>query len=188
MKLMIDLTQQQPTTNDGIDTRLKISALWIGTLFIFAYVDLFSLYRSDVRADLEEGKIFIFNVNQTLLFIITLYIIIPSAMIYLTLIMPRRTNRIVNIVVATVYALTIIGGAVGEWSYFVLGSAAEAILLAVVVHHAWTWPAHSDSARAIRHQPRPTREADPEPAFRSAPHVPDRALIRAPDVSPMCRS
>jgi len=41
MKLMIDLTQQQPTTNDGIDTRLKISALWIGTLFIFAYVDLF---------------------------------------------------------------------------------------------------------------------------------------------------
>jgi len=56
----------------------------------------------------------------------------------------------VNIVVATVYAVTIIGGAVGEWSYYVLGSAAEAILLAVVVHHAWTWPAHSDSARAIK--------------------------------------
>jgi len=93
VNLMIDLTQQQPTTNDGIDTRLKISALWIGTLFIFAYVDLFSLYRSDVRADLEEGKIFIFNVNQTLLFITTLYIIISSAMLYLTLIMPRRTTN-----------------------------------------------------------------------------------------------
>ncbi len=141
---MTDLTQQQ-ATNSGIDTRLKISALWIATLFIFGYVDLFSLYRPDVRADLEQGKIFAFDVSQAFLFFTTLYIIVPSAMIYLTLIMPRRANRIVNIVVATVYVLTIIGSAVGEWNYFVLGSAAEAILLAVVVYHAWTWPAPSNS-------------------------------------------
>jgi hypothetical protein len=30
-----------------IDTRLRISALWIAVLLIFAYVDLFSLYCPD---------------------------------------------------------------------------------------------------------------------------------------------
>ncbi|MGH3872790.1 MAG: DUF6326 family protein [Pseudonocardiaceae bacterium] len=138
---MSDLTQQQPT-NGAIDTRLKISALWIATLFIFVYVDLFSLYRTDARAGLEQGKLSVFDVNQTFLFFTTFYVIVPSVMLYLTLIMPRRINRVVNIVVATVYALTIIGSAVGEWNYFVLGSAAEATLLAVVVHHAWTWHLH----------------------------------------------
>jgi hypothetical protein len=55
--------------------------------------------------------------------------------------MPRRVNRVVNIAMALVYAVTIIGSAVGEWSYFVLGSAVEAVLLGVVVYHAWTWRA-----------------------------------------------
>ena len=121
-----------------IDTRLKISALWTAMLFIFAYVDLFSLYRPDFRADIESGKVAAFAINQTFLFFVTLYIVIPSLMIYLTLVMRPSLNRLVNIVVAAFYAVTITGGAVGEWNYYVLGSVIEALLLAVVVHHAWT--------------------------------------------------
>lgn len=126
-----------------IDVRLRISALWIAVLFIFAYVDLFSLYRPDVRADLDNAKLSGFDVNQAFLLFTTLYIIIPSLMVYLTLVMPRHLNRIVNITAAGLYGLTIIGGAVGEWNYFLLGSLVEAILLAVVVHHSWTWPEHT---------------------------------------------
>lgn len=123
-----------------VDIRLRLSALWIAMLFIFAYVDLFSLYRPDVRADLENEKIFVFDINQTFLFGVTLYIIIPSLMVYLTLVMGRHLSRIVNMTAAAIYALTIVGSAVGEWNYFILGSIVEALLLAVVVHHAWTWP------------------------------------------------
>ena len=39
-----------------INPRLKIAALWTSMLFIYAYVDLFSLYRADVRADIEAGE------------------------------------------------------------------------------------------------------------------------------------
>jgi hypothetical protein len=123
-----------------VDTRLKISALWTAMLFIFAYVDLFGLMRPDRRADIESGKISGFDINQTYLFLVTLYIIIPSLMIYLTLVMRPGLNRIVNIVVAALYAITIAGSAVGDWNYFILGSVIEALLLAVVVYHAWTWP------------------------------------------------
>lgn len=123
-----------------IDTRLRISALWVAMLFVFAYVDLFSLYRPDVRADLEAEKLSAFDINQTFLFSTTLYIVIPSLMVYLTLVMRPRTNRVVNMIVAAGYGLTVIGSAVGEWNYYLLGSAVEVILLALVIHHAWTWP------------------------------------------------
>lgn len=109
-------------------------------MLIFAYVDLFSLYRPDVRADIEAGKVFAFDIGQPFLFFATLYVIIPAVMIYLTLVMRRRANRIVNIVLAATYATTIAGGAVGEWNYYVLGSLVEAALLAMVIRHAWTWP------------------------------------------------
>ena len=45
-----------------------------------------------------------------------------------------------NIALGIVYALTIIAGAIGEWSYYILGSAIEVALLAAVVSYAWTWP------------------------------------------------
>lgn len=61
----------------------------------------------------------------------------------LTLVMGRHLSRIVNMTAAAIYALTIVGSAVGEWNYFILGSIVEALLLAVVVHHAWTWPQHT---------------------------------------------
>jgi hypothetical protein len=135
---MTGLTHQ-PTIRGTVDIRLKIAALWTAALFIFAYVDLFSLYRPDVRADLEAGRLFVFDVSQTLLFFTTLYIVLPSLMIYLTLVMPRAINRVLNIALAAAYAVTIVASAMGEWGYFVLGSAAEAVLLGAVVYHAWTW-------------------------------------------------
>jgi len=122
-----------------VDVRIRISALWVAMLFIFAYVDLFSLYRPDFRADLAEGKVFVFDVNQTFLLFVTAYIIIPSVLVYLSLVLRRPVNRAVNLVAAAIYGITIVGSAVGEWNYFILGSAVEAVLLAVLARHAWLW-------------------------------------------------
>lgn len=51
----------------NVNARMKISALWTSVLFVFAYVDLFSLYRSDFRADLEAGEVGGLAVNQAFL-------------------------------------------------------------------------------------------------------------------------
>lgn len=124
-----------------IDVRIRMAALWAATMMIFAYVDLFSLFRPDFRAALDQGKVFVFDVGQPFLLGVTIYVVIPSLMIYLSLVMPRRLNRIVSISLAAIYAITIIGGAIGEWNYYVLGSAAEFVLLALVIRHSWTWRA-----------------------------------------------
>ena len=125
--------------SNQVDVRIRMAALWATTMMIFAYVDLFSLFRPDFRAALDQGKVFVFDVGQPFLLGATIYVIIPSLMIYLSLVMPRRLNRIVNISLAGIYAITIVGGAIGEWNYYVLGSAVEFVLLALVIRHSWTW-------------------------------------------------
>ena len=131
-----------------MNVRIKISALWTAMLFVFAYVDLFSLYRPDFRADLEAGEIAGFTVNQAFLLGTTIFVVIPSLMVFLTLILRPRVNRIVNIVLGIVYALAIIPNAIGEWNYYILGSAIEVALLAAIGYYAWTWPKETTPASA----------------------------------------
>jgi hypothetical protein len=124
----------------NVNVRIKISALWTSMLFVFAYVDLFSLYRPDFRADLEAGEIGGFTVNQSFLLGTTVYVVIPSLMVFCALILRPRVSRIANIALSIMYALTIIAGAIGEWNYFILGGAIEVALLAAIVYYAWIWP------------------------------------------------
>jgi hypothetical protein len=123
-----------------VNVRIKISALWTSMLFIFAYVDLFSLYRPDFRADIEAGEIGGFTVNQSFLLGTTAYVVIPSLMVFCALILRPRLNRVLNIVMSIGYGLTIIAGAIGEWGYYVFGSAIEVALLSAIAYYAWTWP------------------------------------------------
>lgn len=65
---MSALTEQPMTTTTtttldpaSVNVRVKIAALWTAMMFVFAYVDLFSLYRADVRADLEAGHMSVFS-------------------------------------------------------------------------------------------------------------------------------
>jgi hypothetical protein len=123
-----------------VNVRIKISALWTAMLFIFAYVDIFSLYRPDFRADIEAGQISGFTVNESFLLVTTIYVVIPSLMVFGALVLRPRINRIANIALSIIYALTIVGGAIGEWSYYLLGSALEVAALAAIAYYAWTWP------------------------------------------------
>ncbi len=123
-----------------VNVRIKISALWASMMFVFAYVDLFSLYRPDFRAGIEAGEIAGFTIGQGFLFGTTVYILIPSLMVFLALVLRPQINRIANIALSVVYALTIIAASIGEWSYSILGSAVEVGLLGAIVYYAWTWP------------------------------------------------
>jgi hypothetical protein len=131
-----------------INPRIKIAALWTAMLLIFAYVDLFGLFRSDVRADIEAGKIAGFTIGQGYLLGVMIYVLVPALMVFLSLVLRVRVIRMVNIVAAVLYAVTVAGSAVGEWNYFILGSLVEAALLAGVVYYAWTWPKATDAVAA----------------------------------------
>lgn len=133
----------QPATgyrDSWINPRLKIAALWASMLFLFAYVDLFSLYREDIRSDIEAGELAGFTIGQAFLLSVTAYIAIPSVILSLSLVLPVQVTRLANLVLAAIYSVTIVGGAVGEWGYYIFGSAVEIALLVGIAYYAWTWP------------------------------------------------
>jgi hypothetical protein len=136
-----------------INPRVKIAALWAAMLIVFLYVDLISMYRADIRADIEAGKVFAFTIGQGVLLGMTVYILIPSLMLFLSLALPARIARTGNVVLAAVYAITVVGGAIGEWNYYILGSVVEVALLAAVGYYAWTWPKASDAITTPSGQP-----------------------------------
>jgi len=123
-----------------VNVRVKISALWTSMLFVFIYVDHYSLFRADIRADIEAGKISGFTIDQSYLLVVTAYVVIPALMVFLSLILRPGVDRIANSALGVIYALTIIAGAIGEWNYYILGSAIEVMLLAGIVYYSWTWP------------------------------------------------
>jgi len=126
-----------------IDVKLVLSALWIAMLIVFAYVDIFGFFRADILEAALDGKVATMGVtiDQVFLVFTTVYILIPTLMVVLSLVLRPRVNRIVNIVVALVYAVSIIAACIGEtWAYYFLGSAVEVVLLIAIVRTAWTWP------------------------------------------------
>ena len=146
-----------PTRSTHLDpvpvtVRVKLSALWAAMMFVYVYVDLFSLYRADIRADLDAGQVWSFTVGQGFLLGVTAYVAIPSAMVFLSLVLPARVARWANVVLGSAYLLTVVGGAVGEtWTYYLVGSALEVAALVAVIGYAWTWPrvgaSHADHTR-----------------------------------------
>jgi hypothetical protein len=123
-----------------VNVRVKIAAAWTSTMFVFAYVDLFGLYRADVRKELDAGTIGGFAVGQPFLLATLAFVAVPSLMVLLALVLPPRLNRITNIALACAYTAAIIASAIGEWHYYLLGSAVELALLAAVAYWSWTWP------------------------------------------------
>lgn len=138
-----EIPQTGQREDTPVDIRLRLSALWIAMLFIFAYVDIFSLMRADVLDSLLDGKLVDapFDVGQGFLMGALLYILPASLMVYFCLTLRPSISRRANIIVAALYIATIALGCIGEdWNYYLLGSAAEVVLLAKITHLAWCWP------------------------------------------------
>lgn len=123
------------------DVKIKISALWIAVMFLYAYVDIFSLMKPGIIEGITAGKMFIFQISQAFLFFTTLYIAIPSVMIFLSLVLKPKVNRWTNIIVAIFYFVTMMGACIGEtWSFYIFGTIIESLLLFLIIWYAWKWP------------------------------------------------
>ncbi|HEX6352541.1 DUF6326 family protein [Actinophytocola sp.] len=118
-----------------------LSALWITTLFVFAYVDIFGFFRADVLGAALDGTVATIAVDQTFLTGALIYLLPSILMVVLSLVLGPRANRIANIVVSLLYAVSIIALCVGEtWVYYLLGSLVEVVLLVAIARFAWRSP------------------------------------------------
>lgn len=117
-------------------------------MFLYIYVDYFQLYRPGVVDDILVGVVFEFDISQTFLVIGLTLMAIPILMVMLSMMLPARANRTINLIVASLYVPVSVFNAVGEsWMYFYgLGVALEVIVLAIILRFAWTWPRTSSAS------------------------------------------
>ncbi len=127
--------------DEKIGVRLKISALWVGVLFLFAYGDIFGFFAPGRIEDVIGGEVSGIEITQVFLFAISIYIAIASLMVFLSLVLRPRVSRWTNIVLPILYIVSIVVSAIGESSaYFLFLSVAESALLLLIIWYAWTWP------------------------------------------------
>jgi hypothetical protein len=130
-----------------IGVRLKISALWITMLLLFAYGDIFGFFAPGHIEEIVAGEISGIEITEGFLLAVSVYIAIASAMVFLTLVLAPNVARWTNIVLAVLYIVSIVAAAIGESSaYYVFLSAAEIAALVLVVRYAWSWPRGETSA------------------------------------------
>jgi hypothetical protein len=142
-----------PLENTQVPVQMKLAAAWTSFMFLYIYVDYLSLYKPGIIDDILAGVVFKFDISQTFVVIALTSVAIPTFMILLSMTLPARVNRAVNLAVATLLipysAFNMVGG---SWLYFYgLGVVLEVIILAYILRSAWTWlstPAPSMPERA----------------------------------------
>jgi hypothetical protein len=86
------------------------------------------------------GRMFFGAISQGVLLGIAGVMVVPSLMPFLSLVLPVRLNRWLNIIFGVVYSLIMIGALKSAWHFYILFAVIEITLTLLIVWYAWTWP------------------------------------------------
>jgi hypothetical protein len=131
----------------------KLAAAWTSFMFLYIYVDYLALYKPGFIDEILAGTVHEFDTGPTFVALALTLMAIPILMILLSTTLPARANRTINLVVATLYLPVSIYNAAGEsWAYsyfYALSIGLEVLLLAFILHSAWTWPRRTASTATL---------------------------------------
>ena len=128
-----------------VHVKLKLSALWAALMFCFIYGDYFGLYVPGKLKGMLEGAGPIGPVSQSTLVATSILLAVPGVMVFLSLVLPPRLNRWMNIILGAFYAVIMLITMPGAWHFYILLGLIEIVLTALIVWYAWSWPKRSTS-------------------------------------------
>ena len=131
-----------PLSDLPVPTKLKLSALWASTMFCYIYCDYFELYTPRKLEGILQGTMGPLGaVTQESLMGTSILMAIPSLMVFLSVALPARYNKILNIVFGAIFTLlmALLTYAAG-WYFYRFFALIETVLTALVVWYAWKWP------------------------------------------------
>ena len=128
--------------NSPIPTKLKLSALWASTMFCYVYCDYFELYTPGKLESMLQGNLGpMGSVTPGVLIGLSAMMAVPSLMVFLSVALPARYNKLLNIVVGAFFTLlmALLMYSAG-WYFYKFFAGIETVLTALVVWYAWRWP------------------------------------------------
>ena len=133
-----------------VDVKLKLAALWTSVMFCYVYGDFVGLFKPGKLQMMIVGRMPLGAVSQGVLLGMAAVMAIPSVMIFFSLVLPPRSDRVANIVFGGVYTAIMIITMRGAWHFYIFFGCIEILLTALIVWYAWTWPQQREE-RGLRY-------------------------------------
>jgi hypothetical protein len=127
-----------------VSVKVKLSALWAALMFLYTYGDILGFYTPSILEQIMSGEAGGIQITELFLFVMAIWMAIPSVMVFLSLTLNANANRWANIITGIVSAVAL--GATffaGQFSLrYAFHAIVEGVLIALIVWHAWKWPVH----------------------------------------------
>ena len=128
--------------NPKVNIKIKLAALWTAVTFCYLYGDYFDLYTPGKVESLISGDGVLDSPMS--LFIASLVMAFPPLMVAVSVFLKPKINRLLNIIVGIIFTLMMVliaAVSLTPWfAFYVFLAILEAILTAIIVWKAWTWP------------------------------------------------
>ena len=122
-----------------INVKTKLSGFWVAAMFSWVYGDLLRLYSGDFKpGDDMWGQM----ISPDMLWLASaITMIVPGAMVFLSLTLKSKANRWANIVMGIFYTgYNLVGLSTYPSAYDKFLIIVSIVFTALIVWYAWRWP------------------------------------------------
>jgi hypothetical protein len=133
-----------------VHVKLKLSALWASLMFCYIYGDYFGLYVPGQLKGMLAGQGPIGPVSQGTLVITSILLAVPGVMVFLSLVLPPKVDRWLNIVLSAFYIVVMLLTMPGAWSFYILLGIIEIAIGVLIIWYAWRWPRQVSADNSYR--------------------------------------
>ena len=129
-----------------MNKKVLFSTLWIFVTVNYIFCDVFTLFHSESLKQLMTGEMGGMKINQSFLLSFSILMEMPMVMIVLSRILPYKSNRLANIIVALI--MTLVQAATlftdDNTLHYIFFSIIEVSTTSFILYSAWNWTESSN--------------------------------------------
>ncbi len=134
-------TIKKTTGSDMLDTKAKLSTLWIFILLNVIFADIHGFFKPRFLEEIMTGSVNGTQLTEELFLLAAIGLEIPIAMVLLSRVLKYRVNRWANIIGGAISIMFVIVSEVHDLDDMFFATV-EVIDMLLIIWYAWTWPKH----------------------------------------------
>lgn len=125
-----------------VNVKQTLSALWVALMFLYTYADILGFYTPGILEGLMSGEAGGIQITEVFLFVMAIWMAVPTVMVFLSLTLKARVNRWANITVAIISVAVLVATFfAGQLSFhYAFHAFLEGVFIVLILWHAWKWP------------------------------------------------
>ena len=127
-----------------VNTKIKLSALWVSLMLCYIYGDIFSMFVPQRLKGLMDGHMGVGETTPYKLLAAAILMTVPALMVFLSLVLKPKANRILNIIAGAVYTIVMVLVVLISidpwWIFYTFLGIVEIIISLLIIWQAWKWP------------------------------------------------